>query len=106
MLTTLKSTVLALAIGLGAVSGAPAIAQAEGLYFNLGNGQGPSVEVENGDSYRQYPRRGERRYDRRYDRRQENREKLDIVSPDSGAREGEFRHAAGGYQQPTSDSPN
>ena len=74
MLTTLKSTVLALAIGLGAVSGAPAIAQAEGLYFNLGNGQGPSVEVDNGDSYRQYPRRGERRYDRRYDRRQENRE--------------------------------
>ena len=70
MLTTLKSTVLALAIGLGAVSGAPAVAQAEGIYFNLGNGNGPTVGVEEGDAYRGYHRRDERRYDRPYERRE------------------------------------
>ncbi len=51
MLTTLKSTLLALTIGLGAITGAPAIAQAEGMYFNLGNGHGPSIEVQSGETY-------------------------------------------------------
>ena len=87
MLTTFKSAVLSAAIGLGAITGAPAVAQAQdGIYFHLGTDDGydydedQSVQVQDGYTYR----RGDRRYDRRQERRY--RDDFQRCSPEQAAR--------------------
>jgi hypothetical protein len=72
MLTTFKSAVLSAAIALGAITGAPAVAQAEsGIYFHLGTDGGYDddlgVQVQDGYTYRRYDRR-DRRYRDEYRR--------------------------------------
>ena len=63
MLTSLKSAVLSLAIGLGTLTGAPAVASAEGIYFGLGiedGGYGAddyAVQIQDGYSMRRQGRR-------------------------------------------------
>lgn len=62
MLTSLKSAVLSLAIGLGTLTGAPAVASAEGIYFGMGIEDGAgygddAVQIQDGYTYRRNGRR-------------------------------------------------
>jgi hypothetical protein len=85
MLTTFKSAVLSAAIAVGAITGAPAVAQAEsGIYFHLGTDDGYDddlgVQVQDGYTFRRYNRRMDRRYEeRRY------REEYRRCSPERAA---------------------
>jgi len=69
----LKTAVLSVALGLGALGAAPAMAQS-GVYLGLGGGHrgGPQMGIWLGDSGHSY-RRGDRYDDRRWDDRRYSR---------------------------------
>lgn len=80
MFNTLKMAALSLAVGMGALAAAPTGAQAQGIYFELGNG---GEIIESDDDYR--PRHYRRNEWRRDNWRRDEYRRWERCSPDEAA---------------------